>query len=84
MFQDIGECMTKETDGVGSIHDVLSRFFLGLLLTDPLYFSLLLSDCDALPTFHRAHMSHINKNNQIEKASRSKALSRVDTTSIEL
>ena len=22
MFQEIGECMTKETDSVGSIHDV--------------------------------------------------------------
>ena len=25
MFQEIGECMTQATDGVGSIHDVLSR-----------------------------------------------------------
>ena len=55
LFQEIGECMTKATDGVGSIHDVLSRaslssvFFFGTA-SEPLYFffSLLLSDCDTL------------------------------------
>ena len=41
MFQEIGECMTKATDSVGSIHDVsssasLSSVFSGLL--DPMYF----------------------------------------------
>ena len=64
MFPEIGECMTKATDGVGSINDVLSRaslssfFFFFETPSEPLYF-LSLSDCDTLPTLHRAQMSHV-------------------------
>ena len=67
MFQEIGECMTKATDSVGSIHDVsssasLSSVFSGLLRTRCIFiFSLLLSDCDTFTTFHRAYMSLVQK-----------------------
>ena len=65
MFKEIGECMTKATDSVGSIHDVpssasLFSVFFGTPADPAVFFnfSLLLSDCDALTTFYRAHMSH--------------------------
>ena len=58
MFQEIGECMTKETDGIIRDSCGPAVFF---------YFSLLLSDCDALPTLHRAYMSHAQKKKNSRK-----------------
>ena len=68
MFQEIGECMTEATVGIGSIHDVLSRaswasvFFFRQSFGAAVFFSLSLPDCDILPTLHRAQMSHVKKN----------------------
>ena len=67
MFQEIGECMTKTTDSVGSIHDVPSSASLFSVFSGTpadavfllfSFISLLLSDCDALQTSHRDHMFH--------------------------
>ena len=64
MFQEIGKCMKKETDGIIVYSHVLlclQFFFFSGLLWTPCIFSLLLSDCDTFPTLHRAHMPHAPK-----------------------
>ena len=61
MFQEIGECMTKETDGIVVYSHVLLclHFFSGLVRSLCIFIvPLSLSDCNTLPTLHRAHMSH--------------------------
>ena len=67
MFQEIGECMTKATALAPSMMYLkvllcLQCFFFFRDSCGPaVFFSLLLSDCDTLPTFHRAHMSLVFK-----------------------
>jgi len=62
MFQEIGECMTKATDGVGSIHDVLARAFLSSFFSGHLR--------TTLPTLHRAQMTHVQEKTRLRCVSR--------------
>ena len=60
LFQEIGECMTKETDGVIVYsHVLLSLVLFFGTLRSRCIFSLSLSDCDTLPTLHRCPKTRV-------------------------